>query len=261
MSAGARQTKGVCAMDEIVTDAWVSTAIEGVCVEWDADEKVARVHGPTENAESPRALLEACEAALDGTGVHVLLRAPDADDEAIALEEGCLVLGVDDTWTATHRLVFTPEGAAPEAPLYVMLLDDEDPDYDGRAFDRSEWRDEEGGSWCVADGPHGEGWYCEGNVTPGGASGSVEAEELPMCAWALYEDNAGGLWGRPAGEFVAYALEHGEPNRSGAFLTRAEYEHPECRMVARLDRDEVTERLCAGGAAARKLLGPYEQSN
>lgn len=67
----------------------------------------------------------------------------------------------------THRITVTPVRGEP-AVTEVMLCDD------GSAYSRAEYDNELAPSWAVDDGE----WRHEGNVTPGGANGTVEVVEL-----------------------------------------------------------------------------------
>lgn len=68
----------------------------------------------------------------------------------------------------THRITFRPAGG--EARVTLVHLTDE-----GAAYDREEWEAENPADWeRHADGV----WRCQGQVTPGGANGTVTVEAL-----------------------------------------------------------------------------------
>lgn len=72
----------------------------------------------------------------------------------------------------THRITFVPAGG--ESSVTIVRLHDEG---DGcrPAYTHDEWEGAYGASWGVAD----DGcWYCDGQVTPGGANGEVTVERL-----------------------------------------------------------------------------------
>lgn len=78
---------------------------------------------------------------------------------------------MDQAWSPTHKITFTPAKGEPQVE-YVMLVD-------GAGYTREEWDAADSAAWGIDDGPHGAGWYCEGQATPGGANGEVEVEEIP----------------------------------------------------------------------------------
>ena len=70
------------------------------------------------------------------------------------------------TFAPTHRITFTPATGTPRA-YDVCLCDD-------GAYTREEWESESSADWSVTD----RGWLHQGNVTPGGANGTVEVKAL-----------------------------------------------------------------------------------
>ncbi len=72
----------------------------------------------------------------------------------------------------THRITFVSAGG--ESSVTIVRLHDEG-DGCGPAYTHDEWQYEMNASWGV---PHGGRWYCDGQVTPGGANGEVTVERL-----------------------------------------------------------------------------------
>lgn len=168
---------------------WIKTTMSNVSVSWDADAKKATISHRYEVDEDGEPVEEldaeemqrACQAALDGIGVHVLLTINENADAGEVSSEGyaeaVMYPAIDETWVPTHKITFTPQGGEPEV-TFVMLCEED------AAYDRDEWRAEEGAAWGISEhGPnvgYGNGWYCEGQVTPGGQNGEVEVEALEV---------------------------------------------------------------------------------
>lgn len=77
---------------------------------------------------------------------------------------------MNTTFAPTHRITFTP--ATGDARVYDVCL------CDGAAYTREEWESESPADWECVDGA----WRCQGNVTPGGANGTVEVTEIDEAA-------------------------------------------------------------------------------
>lgn len=100
---------------------------------------------------------------------------------------------------------------------------------------------------------------CVQNILDDSGEWAEVVEESDSASrWTLYEDNAGGLWGRPSGASVAYELEHGEPNRGGASIEREEYER--AAIIAHMDGVAVVERVRKGGSGARGFFAAMRAS-
>lgn len=188
---------------------WIDTSLANVSVSWDADAKTAKishryeVDGDGEPVESIEyeEIERACEAALDTIGVHVLLsiggEANAGEEAPDGWAEEVICPKVDEDWAPTHKITFTPQGEPAQPPLFVMFIEE-----NMAAYDRDEWRAVDSGAWYVdrsRNAPNGPGWYCEGNVTPGGQNGVVEVEELDPkprahceCGQALEDQRCAG---------------------------------------------------------------------
>lgn len=86
---------------------------------------------------------------------------------------------MSNDFKATHRITFTPTNGPNGPPMdfftWDVMLDKDDEEMgDGPAYTQEEWDGEHHATWYVTDGR----WYCEGQVTPGGANGFVEVERL-----------------------------------------------------------------------------------
>jgi hypothetical protein len=71
----------------------------------------------------------------------------------------------------THKITFTARDG--ERTDFVVMLHDE-----GAAYTAEEWEQAANASWSCD--PDSDEWTCEGQVTPGGANGTVEVSEI---AW------------------------------------------------------------------------------
>jgi hypothetical protein len=76
----------------------------------------------------------------------------------------------------THRIAFLPKGETTPR-LFLVLLEGWAFAEGGvrGAYDHTEWTEERAASWCVS---HLGQWRHEGQVTPGGANGTVTVTEL-----------------------------------------------------------------------------------
>lgn len=97
----------------------------------------------------------------------------DSANEGIAGEAVATLAAYDAQ--PTHRIVFTDARGHRDETL-VHLTDDGE---GGTAYTLAEWRSTSNADWCLA--PDDQGallWYCQGQATPGGASGDVVIEAL-----------------------------------------------------------------------------------
>lgn len=118
----------------------------------------------------------------------------------------------------THKITFTARDG--ERTDFVVMLHDE-----GAAYSREEWEQAANASWSC-DPDSGE-WTCEGQVTPGGANGTVEVSEI--------------------GAVVSYEIVSAKPNGHVGerilFSTRERADDELVRLAAAFGCDESDLRI------------------
>lgn len=81
---------------------------------------------------------------------------------------------------ATHEITFTPASGPPQT--YLVRLDDS-MTYGGPAYTADEWQADALADWTYDPK---DGWRCLGQVTPGGANGTVTVRRFYRCAFEVH---------------------------------------------------------------------------